>query len=226
MYWAPGAVHGPHQVFKEWADKYKGKFDEGWDKLIAKEIFAAPETAWLDSRQHRTDSARSNDAGVGQTSLNPSAPFNVAADGNFRRLLSNTPTRRSASWSIVSNKPDCGITPSSFISGAITVPRAEGQNGSISELLAQNQIPNTVEQQINALDETRRPRCPRHARPTTCIMQAGLGQVTRRSAAQNWLPLTLAARVIRWSFHGQRNQAGQESCVRNSPRSGHRPDAL
>ena len=32
MYWAPGAVHGPHQVMKEWADKYKGKFDDGWDK--------------------------------------------------------------------------------------------------------------------------------------------------------------------------------------------------
>jgi arylsulfatase len=26
MYWAPGASHGPHQVMKEWADKYKGKF--------------------------------------------------------------------------------------------------------------------------------------------------------------------------------------------------------
>ena len=32
MYWAPGAAHGPHQVVKEWADKYKGKFDDGWDK--------------------------------------------------------------------------------------------------------------------------------------------------------------------------------------------------
>jgi len=31
MYWAPGAVHGPHQVFQEWSDKYKGKFDAGWD---------------------------------------------------------------------------------------------------------------------------------------------------------------------------------------------------
>ena len=30
---------------------------------------------------------------------------------------------------------------------------AEGQNGSISELLAQNQIPNTIEQQIQALDK-------------------------------------------------------------------------
>ena len=28
---APGGVHGPHHIFSEWADKYKGKFDDGWD---------------------------------------------------------------------------------------------------------------------------------------------------------------------------------------------------
>lgn len=33
MYFAPGATHAPHHVAKEWADKYKGKFDMGWDKL-------------------------------------------------------------------------------------------------------------------------------------------------------------------------------------------------
>jgi len=33
VYFAPGAVHAPHHVPKEWADKYKGKFDQGWDKL-------------------------------------------------------------------------------------------------------------------------------------------------------------------------------------------------
>jgi arylsulfatase A-like enzyme/uncharacterized protein YcnI len=32
MYFAPGATHAPHHVPKEWADKYKGKFDHGWDK--------------------------------------------------------------------------------------------------------------------------------------------------------------------------------------------------
>lgn len=30
MYWAPGGVHGPHHVFPAWADKYQGKFDDGW----------------------------------------------------------------------------------------------------------------------------------------------------------------------------------------------------
>jgi len=33
MYFAPGATHAPHQVPKEWIAKYKGKFDQGWDKL-------------------------------------------------------------------------------------------------------------------------------------------------------------------------------------------------
>jgi arylsulfatase A-like enzyme len=33
VYFATGAVHAPHHVSKEWSDKYKGKFDKGWDKI-------------------------------------------------------------------------------------------------------------------------------------------------------------------------------------------------
>jgi arylsulfatase len=39
LYFAPGACHAPHHVPKEWIDTYKGKFDQGWDKL-REEIFA------------------------------------------------------------------------------------------------------------------------------------------------------------------------------------------
>jgi arylsulfatase len=39
MYWAPGATHAPHHVPAEWSDKYKGRFDNGWDAL-RDEIFA------------------------------------------------------------------------------------------------------------------------------------------------------------------------------------------
>jgi arylsulfatase len=39
IYFAPGATHAPHQVAPEWIAKYKGKFDQGWDKL-REEIFA------------------------------------------------------------------------------------------------------------------------------------------------------------------------------------------
>jgi arylsulfatase A-like enzyme len=33
VYFAPGATHAPHHVPKEWIDKWKGKFDQGWDKI-------------------------------------------------------------------------------------------------------------------------------------------------------------------------------------------------
>jgi arylsulfatase A-like enzyme len=31
VYFAPGATHAPHHVPKDWADRYKGEFDDGWD---------------------------------------------------------------------------------------------------------------------------------------------------------------------------------------------------
>lgn len=31
LYYAPAATHSPHQVDKSWSDKFKGKFDKGWD---------------------------------------------------------------------------------------------------------------------------------------------------------------------------------------------------
>ncbi len=56
LYYAPGAAHAPHQVEKEWSDKYKGKFDEGWDvyreKVIAnqKKLGVIPANAQLPAR--------------------------------------------------------------------------------------------------------------------------------------------------------------------------------
>lgn len=56
MYFAPGATHAPHHVPKEWADKYKGKFDDGWDKLRErtftrqKELGVIPQDAVLTAR--------------------------------------------------------------------------------------------------------------------------------------------------------------------------------
>jgi arylsulfatase A-like enzyme len=56
VYFAPGATHAPHHVPKEWADKYKGKFDQGWDKLREeslarqKELGVVPQNAELTKR--------------------------------------------------------------------------------------------------------------------------------------------------------------------------------
>ena len=39
LYYVPGGTHSPHQPTKEWIDKFKGKFDMGWEKL-REQIFA------------------------------------------------------------------------------------------------------------------------------------------------------------------------------------------
>ena len=57
MYWAPGAVHAPHHVPEEWSDRYRGKFDDGWDvareRILArqKELGVVPGDAEL-TRRH------------------------------------------------------------------------------------------------------------------------------------------------------------------------------
>jgi arylsulfatase A-like enzyme len=33
LYYAPGCAHAPHHVFKEWADRYKGRFDMGYEAI-------------------------------------------------------------------------------------------------------------------------------------------------------------------------------------------------
>ena len=53
IYFCTGAMHAPHHVPKEWADKYKGKFDAGWDayrdQVFAKqkELGILPQSAQL-----------------------------------------------------------------------------------------------------------------------------------------------------------------------------------
>ena len=47
MYWASGAIHGPHQVHSEWADKYAGKFDDGWDAYRERSFEGAKEKGWI-----------------------------------------------------------------------------------------------------------------------------------------------------------------------------------
>src|SRR5438046_9364529 len=39
VYYVPGGSHSPHQPKKEWIEKFKGKFDMGWERM-REEIFA------------------------------------------------------------------------------------------------------------------------------------------------------------------------------------------
>lgn len=57
LYWAAGATHAPLQAPKEWIDQYKGKFDQGWDKVREetlarqKKLGIVPESVQLPPRE-------------------------------------------------------------------------------------------------------------------------------------------------------------------------------
>ena len=65
MYWAPGAGHGPHHVFKEWADKYKGQFDDGWDALRERTFERQKALGWIPADTQLTPRAATH-ARLGQ----------------------------------------------------------------------------------------------------------------------------------------------------------------
>ena len=94
MYWAPGAVHGPHHIFKEWADKYKGKFDNGWDAYRERVFARQKQLGWIPADTKLTPRA-DIDGVLGQHSRG-AAPVPAAADGDLRRLRRARRRRRSA----------------------------------------------------------------------------------------------------------------------------------
>ena len=149
MYWAPGAVHGPHHIFPEWADKYKGKFDDGWDAYRERvyqrqiEMGIIPPDTKLTDRDKTLDSWDSipeSQHAFQRRLMELYAGFTEHTDVQVGRLVDGLESR--------------GLKDNTLIlyiwgdNGS----SSEGQRGSISELLAQNNIPNTVEQQLAALD--------------------------------------------------------------------------
>ncbi len=150
LYWAPGAGHGPHQIFKEWADKYKGKFDDGWDAYRDRVFARQKQLGWIPADTELTPRA---DSMASWDSI-PEAqrPFQRRLMEVYAGFVEHVDVQ---AGKIVNELDRLGIRDNTIViyifgdNGA----SAEGQNGTISELLAQNGIPNTVEQQIAALDK-------------------------------------------------------------------------
>jgi len=96
LYYSTGCAHAPHHVAKEWADKYKGKFDQGWDK-IREEVFerqkklgVIPQDAQLTERPDLFDAWDSLDDASKRLytrQMEVYAGFMDNADWNVGRLL-------------------------------------------------------------------------------------------------------------------------------------------
>ena len=150
MYWAPGAAHGPHHVAKEWAQKYKGKFDQGWDKL-REEIFTRQKAlGWIPASTELTP--RHSTMPAWDSIPESERPFQLRLMELFAGFVEHTDAQVGK---LIAGMEEMGVRDNTiiFYIWGDNGSSSEGQQGSISELLAQNQIPNTIDQQIKALQE-------------------------------------------------------------------------
>lgn len=150
MYWAPGAVHGPHHVAKQWADKYQGKFDDGWDayrqrvyerQLAMGVIPPGTKLTKRDATMQGWDDVPEEQRPFQRRLMEVFAGFVEHTDVQVGRLVDGLESR--------------GLRDNTLIiyiwgdNGS----SSEGVRGTISELLAQNQLDAPYEQQIAALNE-------------------------------------------------------------------------
>jgi arylsulfatase len=96
MYYSTGCAHAPHHVSKEWADRYKGVFDDGWDALRErtlarqKELGIVPAETELTARPDlfpAWDSLSEDQRRLYVRQMEVYAGFQENADWNVGRLL-------------------------------------------------------------------------------------------------------------------------------------------
>jgi arylsulfatase A-like enzyme len=149
VYWASGASRGPRQVPQEWADRYKGRFDDGWDKYRERAFANAKARGWIPQNAQLTprpvglparDDIPEKERPLQRRLMEVFAGFTEHVDTQVGRIVDEVDrlgygdnTRIVCIWG------DNG-------------PSAEGQASAISELLAQNGIPNTADQHLAALE--------------------------------------------------------------------------
>jgi arylsulfatase len=150
MYWAPGAAHGPHHVFPEWAEKYKGKFEDGWDVLREETFKRQKELGWIPANTELTP--RDKTMAAWTDVPESERAFQTRLMEVFAGFVEHTDAQVGKVVDFLDQTGQRDNTIILYIWGD-NGASAEGQKGSISELLAQNMIPNTVEQQMKALDE-------------------------------------------------------------------------
>jgi arylsulfatase A-like enzyme len=150
IYWAPGASHGPHQVPKEWADKYKGKFDDGWDAYRERVFKRAKEKGWIPQNAQLTPRAESmaswasipeSEKPFQRRLMEVFAGFTEHADHHAGRIIDQIEKMGELDNTIV------------FYIWGDNGSSSEGLYGTISEQLAQNGIPTAISDHINALKE-------------------------------------------------------------------------
>ena len=224
MYWAPGAGHGPHHIFKEWADKYKGQFDDGWDALRERTFKRQKELGWIPADTKLTP--RAETMAAWDSIPEAERPFQRRLMEVFAGFVEHVDAQ---AGKVIDELDRLGIRDNTIVFYILgdNGSSAEGQNGSISELLAQNQIPEHRPAADRGAEQARRPGCARRAE--------GGQHVSRRLGVggRHAVPLHQADRLA-FRRHAQpdgdllagAHQAGQDAALAVPPRQRHRADDL
>lgn len=151
MYYAPGATHAPHHAPKEFIAKYKGKFDQGWDKLREetlarqKQMGIVPANTQLAPKPKEIkdwDALSAEEKKLFARQMEVYAGFAEHTDYEIGRLISS-----------LEEMGELDNTMIVFIAGD-NGASAEGQmNGMFSEMTYFNQVPETVEDMLKHYDE-------------------------------------------------------------------------
>lgn len=150
MYWAPGAAHGPHHIFKEWADKYKGKFDDGWDAMREKVFAQQKELGWLPNDTELTP--RPNSMAAWGSIPEDEKPFQRRLMEVFAGFVEHADTQAGR---LLDELDRMGVRDNTliFYIWSDNGSSAEGQSGTISELLAQNGVQTEIKDHIRVMNE-------------------------------------------------------------------------
>eukprot|EP00438_Fugacium_kawagutii_P019253 Skav234701 [mRNA] locus=scaffold3643:220498:222204:- [translate_table: standard] len=150
IYFAPGGTHGPHHVHKKWADKYKGKFDMGWEKLRNITFEKQKAMGWIPQSTQLTpieDLMQTWD----EIPENEKA-FQLRLMEVYAGYLEHTDTQ---DGKVIEELERQGLFNNTLViyilgdNGA----SAEGFHGTIDELLTENYLPNTAQQQMEVLNQ-------------------------------------------------------------------------
>ncbi|CAE7693105.1 unnamed protein product, partial [Symbiodinium microadriaticum] len=149
IYFAPGGTHGPHHVHSEWADKYKGKFDMGWEKLRNITYQKQKAMGWIPDSTELTaiDPTMQKWEDIPESEKD----FQLRLVEVYAGYLEHTDTQ---DGKVIEELERQGLFNNTLViyilgdNGA----SAEGLHGTIDELIAENGLPSTAELQIEVLN--------------------------------------------------------------------------
>ncbi|MBP5976756.1 arylsulfatase [Brasilonema sp. CT11] len=159
-YLATGATHAPHHAPKAWIDKYKGKFDQGWDKLREqtfarqKQLGVIPANAQLTPRPKELpawDSLSKDDQRIYAHEMEVFAGFLAHTDYEVGRLIDT-----------IDEIGELDNTIIFYIVGDNGASAEGGLAGSINELKVFNQVPESREQLLASLNDLGSPKTFNH----------------------------------------------------------------